>query len=169
MVLLLGKIIFYLSPVPCFCAFAFSLGMGALYAKKQAKTAFRIEKIYRRNKFYLLKGILQDSLRSYIKSARVHARISQNNSQVNPRVIQRLFSVLYKTCLMSYIRVVFYLIEDPYNTHYFARVYNLLFVGYTIYARHLCKPALTQQKHIIWFHIIWFHIISFPIVCIHQP
>lgn len=39
-------------------AFAFSLGMGALYAKKQAKTAFRIEKIYRRDKFYLLKGIL---------------------------------------------------------------------------------------------------------------
>ena len=63
MFLLLGKIIFYLSLLPCFPAFAFSLGMGALYAKKQAKTAFRIEKIYGRNRFYLLKGILWESLR----------------------------------------------------------------------------------------------------------
>ena len=100
--------------------------MGALYAKKQAKTAFCIEKIYGRDKFYLLKGILMVLLRSYIKSACAHARLSQNNSQVNPRVIQGLFSVLYKTSLMSYARLVLPLIEDPLQ-------YPTILQGYITY------------------------------------
>ena len=115
--------------------------MGALYAKKQAKTAFHIEKIYGRNRFCLSKGILWFLLRSYIKSACAHARLSQNNSQVNPRVnsslIQDLSYILYKTL---------------HNTHCFARLFDLCYASMSVLA-HLVKTYNIFSYYIFSYYI----------------
>ena len=136
MFLLLGKIIFYLSLLPCFALLRFRLAWVHCMPKNRQKQLSTLKKSMGAIGSTYQKVSLWFLLRSYIKSACAHARLSQNNSQVNPRVIQGLFSVLYKTCLMSYARLVLPLIEDPLQ-------YPTILQGYSFYARHLCQPALT--------------------------
>jgi hypothetical protein len=114
MVFATGKTIFVFPLVALLFAFAFSLGMGALYAKNRQKITFHIEKIYGHDKFCLSKGILWGLLLLIIKTrdAGACARLSQNNSQVKCKGILTGYPygyfqsyVLYKSCFLSYIRL----------------------------------------------------------------